>query len=44
VVLGLVYLMTTKPPLGASILALAVFVVLGAATGLPHWRGAARGK
>ncbi len=39
VVLGLVYQMTTKPPLGASILALAVFVVLGAATGLPHWRG-----
>jgi hypothetical protein len=40
VVLGIVFLMTTKPSLAGSGIAMAVFVVLGLASGLPLWRAA----
>ncbi len=36
--LGIVYLMTIKPDLGDSIVAIAVAAVLGAAASLPLWR------
>ncbi len=42
VVLGIVYLMTNKPVLTASIVVMGVFVGLGLASGLPLWRGARR--
>lgn len=38
IVLGIVFLMTTKPALVGSVTAMAVFVVLGLASGLPLWR------
>lgn len=37
VVLGIVFLMTTKPPLLVSILVMAVALVLGLVSGLPLW-------
>jgi uncharacterized membrane protein len=40
VVLGIVFLMTTKPMLIGSIISMAVFVILGLASGLPFWRAA----
>jgi hypothetical protein len=40
VVLGIVFLMTTKPTLAGSISAMAVFVALGLASGWPLWRAA----
>jgi hypothetical protein len=36
-VLGIVFLMTTKPALGGSILAMALFLLAGLASGLPYW-------
>ena len=42
VVLGLVFLMTNKPALTPSIVAMVAFVGLGLVSGLPHWRGARR--
>jgi hypothetical protein len=43
-VLGIVFLMTNKPPLAASVTAIVVFVVLGLASGLPHWYAARPGQ
>jgi hypothetical protein len=40
VMIGIVFLMTTKPALMGSIIAMAVFLVLGLASGLPLWRSA----
>ncbi len=40
VVLGIVFLMTNKPSLGAAILAIIVFLMLGLASSLPLWRAA----
>lgn len=40
VVLGIVFLMTNKPPLIGAILAMAIFLALGLASGLPLWRAA----
>lgn len=40
VVFGIVFLMTTKPTLTGSIIAMAVFVVLGLVSALPLWRAA----
>lgn len=40
IVLGIVFLMTTKPALAGSIIAMVVAVVLGLASGLPLWRAA----
>jgi Predicted integral membrane protein (DUF2269) len=37
VLLGIVFLMSTKPPLGASILAMVVAMLLGLASALPVW-------
>ena len=37
--LGIVFLMTTKPALDGALIAIAVSVVLGAAASLPLWRG-----
>jgi hypothetical protein len=38
VVLGIVFLMTTKPSLVGSVIAMAIFVALGLASGWPLWR------
>jgi hypothetical protein len=40
VVLGIVFLMTNKPSFSGAILAMAIFLVLGLASGLPLWRAA----
>ncbi len=40
VVLGIVFLMTNKPSLPGSILAMIVALILGLASGLPLWRAA----
>lgn len=40
VVLGIVFLMTNKPSLAGSILAMVVALALGLASGLPLWRAA----
>jgi hypothetical protein len=40
VILGIVFLMTNKPPLIGSITAMAIFLILGLASGLPLWRAA----
>jgi len=40
IVLGIVFLMTTKPSVLGSIIAMAVFVALGLASGWPLWRAA----
>ena len=40
VLLGIVFLMTTKPPLAVSIIAMIVATALGLASGLPLWRAA----
>ena len=43
VVLGIVFLMTNKPQLVGAVASMAVFVVIGLASGFPHWY-AARAK
>jgi hypothetical protein len=40
VVLGIVFLMTNKPPLAGSVAAMVVALALGLASGLPLWRNA----
>ena len=40
VVLGIVFLMTNKPSLAGSILAMIIALILGLASGLPLWRAA----
>ena len=40
IVLGFVFLMTNKPSLSGAIFAMAIFLVLGLASGLPLWRAA----
>jgi hypothetical protein len=47
VLVGIVFLMTTKPPLAISIFAMVVAAMLGLAVGLPLWwttRSSAREK
>ena len=39
VLLGIVYLMTTKPHLTAALLVISSVIALGAAAGMPLWKG-----
>jgi hypothetical protein len=40
ILLGIVFLMTNKPPLSTSIIVMVIALVLGFATGLPAWNAA----
>jgi hypothetical protein len=42
VLLGIVFLMTTKPSLTTSIMVMAIALVLGLLSGIPYWYAARR--